>query len=342
MRARPDRTLRATDMQLTRVGLGSWAMGGPDWVRGWGAQSDQDSIDTVRAAVDRGINWIDTAPAYGRGHAESVIGRALGSLPADERPYVFTKCGLLFDPDEPMGEPRRYLSAASIRQECEASLQRLGVERLDLLQFHWPANDGDPIEECWATMQELLQEGKIRAAGVSNFSVQQLEQLRRIGPVASVQPPLSLIRRDAAEELLPWCANNDVGVLVYSPMQSGLLAGRFTRERVEQLPEDDWRTENKEFREPRLSRNLALADTVKELAAARGVEPGVIAIAATLSWPAVTGAIVGARIADQIDGWIDAASVELAPAELDQLTAALERTGAGTGPTLLEGSDPSA
>ena len=333
--ARPDRTLGTTDLTLSRVGLGSWAMGGPDWVRGWGAQGDQDTIDTVLGAAERGINWIDTAPAYGRGHAESVIGRALAELPEADRPYVFTKCGLQFDPDQPMGEPRRYLDAASMRAECEASLDRLGVERLDLLQIHWPPDHGAPIDECWGTMQELIAEGKVRAGGVSNFTIEQLEVIMAVGPVASVQPPLSVLRRDAAEALIPWCGAHEVGVLIYSPMQSGLLSGTFTRERVAALPPDDFRTQNANYLEPALSRNLEVADAVARLGAARGVGAAVVAIAATLAWSAVTGAIVGARRPEQIDGWLAAASTQLTTEELAELSAVLERTGAGTGPTAL-------
>lgn len=331
--ARPDRELGTSGLRLSRVGLGSWAMGGPEWVRGWGDQDDADSIATVHEAAERGINWVDTAPAYGRGHAESVIGRAIADLPEDERPYVFTKCGLLFPPDDAYAEPRRYLDPDSLRAECDESLRLLGVERIDLMQIHWPPDEGASIEECWGAMQELIADGKVRAAGVSNFSVEQIQRLQVIGPVVSVQPPFSLIRRDATEELLPWCAQNQIGALTYSPMQSGLLTGRFSHERLAELAEDDWRRQNKEFQEPRFSRNLELAATVQELADARGVPPAVIAIAATLAWPAVTGAIVGARRPEQIDGWLAAAWTELSSEELATLRRAIERTGAGSGPS---------
>lgn len=313
------RRLGTTDLTITTVGFGAWAIGGGGWAYGWGPQDDEQSIATIRHAVERGVNWVDTAAVYGLGHSEEVVRRALEGMAGAERPYVFTKCGMVWDPSDPMAEPRRTLRPESIRAECEASLRRLGVERIDLYQFHWPDAAGTPVEESWETMGRLMQEGKIRAAGVSNFDVPLLERCEAGRHVDSLQPPFSLIRRNAARAEIPWCAEHGTGVIVYSPMQSGLLTERFTAERVRQLPRDDWRRGSREFQSPNLDRNLNLRDALRPIAARLGASVAELAVAWTLAWPGVTGAIVGARTPEQVDGWIGAASLELGDAELDEI-----------------------
>jgi aryl-alcohol dehydrogenase-like predicted oxidoreductase len=308
----PTRALGRSGLDITTVGFGAWALGGGDWAFGWGSQEDADSVAAIHRAVEHGVNWVDTAAAYGLGHSEEVVGRALRELPEDRRPFVFTKCGLVWDEDDRRAEPRRHLAPGSIRRECEASLRRLGVERIDLYQFHWPDPD-TPAEDSWAAMLELIGEGKVRAGGVSNFDVGLLERCEAIGHVESLQPPFSMINRAAGADVIVWCAEHDTGVIVYSPMQSGLLTGRFTRE-------------------PRLSRNLELQDALRPVAERHGTSPAAVAVAWTLAWPGVTGAIVGARSPQQVDGWIDAAAIELTEDDRAELTAAIERTGAGDGP----------
>jgi len=307
------RQLGTTDLQITLVGLGAWAIGGNGWLNGWGPQDDDDSIATIHRAIERGINWIDTAAVYGLGHSEEVVGRALKGM--TERPYVFTKCSRVWD--DPM-TINSVLKADSIRRECEASLKRLQVETIDLYQIHWPRPDED-IEEGWNTLVALQREGKVRHIGVSNFNVDQLQRAQAIAPVASLQPPYALVRREIEEAVLPFCGEQKIGVIVYSPMVSGLLSGRMTRERVLNLPEDDWRHRNPEFQEPRLTRNLALVELLQELATSRGVTAGAVAVAWVLRHPAVTGAIVGARRPDQIDEIIAAAAVQLSDAEAADL-----------------------
>ncbi len=307
------RQLGTTDLQITLVGLGAWAIGGNGWLNGWGPQDDDDSIATIHRAIERGINWIDTAAVYGLGHSEEVVGRALKGM--TERPYVFTKCSRVWD--DPM-TINSVLKADSIRRECEASLKRLQVETIDLYQIHWPRPDED-IEEGWNTLVALQREGKVRHIGVSNFDVDQLQRAQAIAPVASLQPPYALVRREIEEAVLPFCGEQKIGVIVYSPMVSGLLSGRMTRERVLNLPEDDWRHRNPEFQEPRLTRNLALVELLQELATSRGVTAGAVAVAWVLRHPAVTGAIVGARRPDQIDEIIAAAAVQLSDAEAADL-----------------------
>jgi aryl-alcohol dehydrogenase-like predicted oxidoreductase len=329
----PTRRLGRTDMEITPVGLGAWAIGGGGWAYGWGPQDDRASIDAIHHAVRRGINWVDTAAVYGYGHSEEIVGQALRELPASERPLVFTKGGMRWYADDVMREPQRNLKPASIRSEVEASLRRLGLERIDLYQFHWPDDTGTPVEESWAEMLRLLEEGKVRAIGVSNFGVELLERSEAVGHVDSLQPPFSLINRSAGGTVIPWSEANGTGVIVYSPMQSGLLSGRFSAERVATMPEDDWRRRNAEFTEPRLARNLALADWLRLIAQSNEVSVGAVAIAWTLAWPGVTGAIVGARSPEQVDGWVAAARLRLTEAELDSIAAALEETGAGQGPT---------
>src|SRR5688572_458749 len=232
------RRLGSTDMEITTVGFGAWAIGGGGWAFGWGPQDDAQSIATIRHAAERGINWIDTAAVYGLGHSEEIVGHALADMPAAERPYIFTKCGMVWDERDRMLPPRQVLRPESIRRECEASLRRLGVERIDLYQFHWPDEAGTPVEDSWAGMARLVDEGKVRAAGVSNFDVGLLERCESIRHVDSLQPPFSLIRRKAAEHEIPWCAAHGTGVIVYSPMQSGLLTERFSEERVKALPQE--------------------------------------------------------------------------------------------------------
>jgi aryl-alcohol dehydrogenase-like predicted oxidoreductase len=326
------RPLGQTGMDITTVGFGAWAIGGADWAYGWGPQENADSVAAIRHAVERGVNWIDTAAVYGLGHSEELVGRALRELPEASRPYVFTKCGLVWEEGDPRAEPRRFLGPESIRRECEASLRRLGVERIDLYQFHWPDTEGTPVEDSWATMLELVEEGKVRAGGVSNFTVELMERCEAIGHVGSLQPPFSMINRSAGGDVIPWCAEHGTGVIAYSPMQSGLLTGRFTRERAESLGHDDWRSQSDEFTEPRLSRNLDLQEALRPVAEPHGVAPAAVAVAWTLRWPGVTGAIVGARSPAQVDGWLPAAKLTLSADDLAELAAAIERTGAGRGP----------
>jgi aryl-alcohol dehydrogenase-like predicted oxidoreductase len=321
-----------TDMAITRVGFGAWAVGGGGWSYGWGPQDDAASVAAIRHAVGRGINWIDTAAIYGLGHSEEVVGQALRAMPADERPFVFTKCGLIADPARPFDDPIRTLAPDSIRHEAEASLRRLGVERIDLYQCHWPDAVGTPVEETWGAMVRLQEEGKVRAIGVSNFDVTLLTRAQVIAPVASLQPPFSLIQRDAGADVIPWSAAHDTGVIVYSPMQSGLLTDNFSAERVARLAADDWRRRSPNFQPPALGRNLALRDALRPVAARHGVTISAVAVAWTLAWPGVTGAIVGARNAAQVDGWILAAALLLTPQDLDEIGRAIANTGAGSGP----------
>jgi aryl-alcohol dehydrogenase-like predicted oxidoreductase len=328
------RRLGGTDMEITTVGFGAWAIGGGDWAFGWGPQDDEQSVATIRYAAERGINWIDTAAVYGLGHSEAMVRRALEDIPAAERPYVFTKCGMVWNESDRKASPRQVLRPDSIRRECEASLRRLGVERIDLYQFHWPDETGTAVEDSWAEMTRLVDQGKVRAAGVSNFDVPLLERCEVLRHVDSLQPPFSLIRRKAAEREIPWCAAHGAGVVVYSPMQSGLLTDRFSEERVKTLSEDDWRRRSSEFNQPRLGRNLALRDALGPIARRHDTTVAQIAIGWTLTWSGVTGAIVGARTPEQVDGWIDAGSVELTREDLEEIATMLERTGAGSGPAL--------
>jgi aryl-alcohol dehydrogenase-like predicted oxidoreductase len=330
----PTRPLGRTDMHITRVGFGAWAVGGPDWAVGWGRQDDRDSIAAIRHSVKLGINWIDTAAVYGLGHSEEIVREALKGIPPAERPYVFTKCGLVWDDADRAAAPRNITNPESIRRELEASLRRLGVERIDLYQVHWPARDGTPIEDYWQTMLDLKKEGKVRAVGLSNHNVAQLEAAERLGHVDTLQPPFSAIRRDFASAELPWCVAHDTGVIVYSPMQSGLLTGAFTLERSKALPPDDWRSRNREFSGDFLRRNLELAEAMKVIARERGTTPAAVAVAWTLAWPGVTGAIVGARSAEQVEGWLPAATLELSPSEMQRIAAAIDASGAGTGPSI--------
>ena len=303
------RTLGNSDLQLTPIGYGAWAIGGGNWEYGWGPQDDDDSLCTIEHALDSGINWIDTAAIYGLGHSEEIVGKALRGRA--QMPYVFTKCSMRWTPDRKI---YRSLKAGSLQEEIEDSLRRLRLERIDLYQIHWP-NPEDEIEEAWETLAKFQQEGKIRYMGVSNFSVEQMKRVQKIAPITSLQPPYSLLRRDIEAEILPFCREHNIGVINYSPMVSGLLTGKMTVERVNNMPEDDFRKRSPNFNEPKLSRNLALAEVLRAIGSAHGVEPGVVAIAWTLRNPAITAAIVGARRPDQVDGVLPAASFRLSEDE---------------------------
>ena len=303
---------------LSRVGLGAWAFGGV----GWGPQDDADSLATIRHAVDRGVNWIDTAAVYGNGHAEQIVGEALAALPAGERPLVFTKAGIRIDPGS--GSTYRDLSADSLRTECEESLRRLGVERIDLYQLHWPVDDAEVVEAAWGTLGELRREGKIGWAGVSNFDTPLLERCARIRPLDSAQLPLSLLERQATENTLPWLSAHRVPGFVYSPLESGLLSGSFSLARLAALPEDDWRRRRPRFQSPHVERALDLVELLRPIAEEIGASLTELAIAWTLHSAGVAGAIVGARTPAQVDGWIGAARLDLGPATLEAIASALE------------------
>jgi aryl-alcohol dehydrogenase-like predicted oxidoreductase len=322
--------LGTTDMDITRVGFGAWAVGGP-WAFGWGPQDDEQSIAAIRRAVALGVNWIDTAPAYGRGHSEEVVAAALRDVAPAERPHVFTKCGLVFTSDSPDAAPERIGRPDSIRRECDDSLRRLGVERIDLLQVHWPAEDGTPVEEYWGTLQELKQAGKIRAAGLSNHNAKRLAAAEAVGHVDTLQPRFSAVNRDFAGAERAWCQEHGTGVIVYSPMESGLLTGKYTHERVADLPDDDWRKHSPEFTEE-LEPNLAVARALAEVGHRYGVSTAAAAVAWTLAWPGVTGAIVGGRGPDQVDDWVSAADLRLATEDMSTVAVAIDAARAGSGP----------
>lgn len=328
----PKRPLGGTGMDITSVGYGAWAIGGGGWSFGWGDQQDDESVEAIRYVLSQGVNWIDTAPAYGMGHSEEVVGRAIKDIPEDERPYVFTKCGLLVPEGRPFDDPERIADAASLRAEVEDSLRRLGVDTLDLLQVHWPSGDGTPIEDYWSTLIALKEEGKVRAIGLSNHDVEELRRAETLGHVDTLQPPFSLIAREAASELLPWCREHGTGVIVYSPMQSGLLTGAFSPERMASLDPEDWRTKDPEFT-TNLDKNLAFVERLKAVAQRSGVTPSAVAVAWVLAWDGVTGAIVGARRPSQASAWLPGATLQLSEEDLDELSGALKDTGAGSGPT---------
>jgi aryl-alcohol dehydrogenase-like predicted oxidoreductase len=328
--ALPTRPLGKSGMQITTVGYGAWAIGGLGWEHAWGPQDDQESVATIRYAIEQGVNWIDTAPVYGHGHSEEVIAAALAGLPAADRPYVFTKCGLLWDRHDHQLPPGR--DARRISWEVEHSLRRLRVERLDLLQVHWPPELGPALEVYWQELVDLREAGKVAAIGLSNHDAGQLAEAERIGQVDNLQPPLSLVRRDAATAVIPWCLEHHVGVINYSPLESGLLSGAFSAERVAALPETDWRRAAPEFTDG-LPASLRLVDALRPVAARHRVGLPAVAIAWTLAWPGVTGAIVGARRPSQVDDWLPAATLLLTAADLDEIAAGISASGAGTGPT---------
>jgi aryl-alcohol dehydrogenase-like predicted oxidoreductase len=308
------RIIGNSDLNITPIGFGAWAIGG-NWKFGWGTQDDADSIAAIHRALELGVNWIDTAPAYGLGHSEEVVARALAEWP-HERPQVFTKCGMIWNEK---GEIDYLLRADSVRRELENSLRRLRVDVIDLYQIHWPADDLPETEEGWQTMAALKKEGKVRWIGTSNFSVPELQAVQRIAPVTSLQPPYSLVRRDTEDELLPFCRRENIGVIVYSPMASGLLTGAMTRERLRALPPEDWRSKNPEFQDPKLNHNLALVERLRAVGARHGRTPGEVAIAWTLKDPAVTGAIVGARKPSQVNGIIGAVDLQLSVEEIAEI-----------------------
>ena len=310
-----------TDLEITRIGLGAWAMGGGEWIFGWGPQKDDESIAAIRHAVELGINWIDTAAVYGLGHSEEVVARALADIPRRERPLVFTKCSMVWDEK---GNVSHSLKRDSIRREMEASLRRLRVETIDLYQAHWPGfpagSESPDLEEGWRTLAELKQEGKARFIGASNFNVGQLEKAGRIAAVDSLQPPYSMLARGIETEILGYCAAHDIGVIVYSPMHAGLLSGTMTHERVASLPKNDWRVKfNAEFQEPRLTRNLEVVEKLRTVGAKHGRSTGEVAIAWTLRLSAVTAAIVGARRPSQVDGFIGAAEFRLSGSDIAEI-----------------------
>jgi len=297
-----------SNLKITRVGFGAWAVGGSGWEFAWGPQDDKDSIAAIHRALELGVNWIDTAAVYGLGHSEAVVARALKDW-RGSRPYVFTKCGLRWNEQ---GKIRKEFSAESIRHECEDSLRRLQAKTIDLYQLHWPPEDNGPgLEEAWQTMAALKKEGKVRWIGVSNFNSAQSQRAEIIAPVTSLQPPYSLIRRKIEEETLPYCQKRGIGVISYAPMASGLLTGAMTRERAAALPPDDFRSRNPEFREPRLSKNLELVERLRQVGARHGRGPGEVALAWVLRHPAITGAIVGARNAKQVEGVMRAGDLKL-------------------------------
>jgi aryl-alcohol dehydrogenase-like predicted oxidoreductase len=308
--------LGASNMWLTPVGFGAWAVGGGDWAFSWGPQDDDASISAIHRAIDLGMNWIDTAAVYGLGHSEEIVGKAVASSPV--KPFIFTKCGMVWNQQR---EIKRTL--LEIRRECEESLRRLQVDAIDLYQIHWPIEDQD-IEAGWTTMAELQREGKVKFIGVSNFSVAQMQRCLAIAPIASLQPPYSLLNRSAETEILPYCLDHHIGVINYSPMSSGLLTGAMTKERVANFPPDDFRRKAKQFQEPLLSRNLALADLLGTIGARYGVSSGVVAIAWTLANPAITAAIVGGRSPQQVEGVWPAANCRLSNDDIQEIQTFLD------------------
>jgi aryl-alcohol dehydrogenase-like predicted oxidoreductase len=343
----PKAALGGTGLDISRVGFGAWAIGGGGWRYAWGDQDDAESAAALRHAVAAGVNWIDTAAVYGLGHSEEVIGRVLGDLPEADRPHVFTKCGLVWSEQDRSAPPHRIMRPASVRREVEASLRRLRVERIDLYQVHWPDTgaslewdeqsggappgaDATPLEDYWQVMADLRREGKVAAIGLSNHSLEQVRRAERVAHVDAIQPPFSLLDRSAAE-LIAWAADQRIGVIVYSPLQSGLLTGAFSAQRVADLPANDWRRGSPDFTTG-LTANLALVDRLRPLARHRGASLSALAVAWALSWPGVTGAIVGARRPGQVDEWVGGAALALDAADLDAIAAALASTGAGVGP----------
>jgi aryl-alcohol dehydrogenase-like predicted oxidoreductase len=304
-----------SDLFITPVGYGSWAIGGSGWQFAWGNQNDADSVAAIHRALELGVNWIDTAAVYGLGHSEEVVAQALATW-TGPRPYVFTKCGLRWDAK---GQTHRTITADSIRRECEDSLRRLKVDEIDLYQIHWPVEGMTEIEDGWSEMAELQREGKVRWIGVSNFDVEQMKRAQAISPITSLQPPYSLVHPEVHDEILPFCEDEGIGVIVYSPMASGLLTGAMTRKRIAAMANDDWRKLHPDFNEPDLSANMALVEPLRVVGYQHGCAPGAVAVAWTLHNPAVTGAIVGARRPGQVDEVVAAAAVRLTPSDLMQI-----------------------
>jgi aryl-alcohol dehydrogenase-like predicted oxidoreductase len=304
-----------SDLAITPIGFGAWAIGGNGWEFGWGAQDDADSVAAIHRALELGVNWIDTAAIYGFGHSEKVVAKALKSWKG-QRPYVFTKCGMVARED---GSVDYCIKPDYIIAECEASLKRLETDVIDLYQIHWPSDDIGEIEAAWQAMNKLRQDGKVRWVGVSNFSVQELQEAQKVAPVTSLQPPYSLINREVEHQILPYCLQQSIGTIVYSPMGSGLLTGAMTRERIEKLPDDDWRAKKPPFQEPQLTRNLAIAATLKQIGERRNLSAGQIAIAWTLHNVAVSGAIVGARNPGQVDGVMSVMDLSLSKDEVFEI-----------------------
>ena len=307
------RALGNSDMQLTSIGFGAWAIGGGDWAYAWGPQDDNDSIAAIRRALDLGINWIDTAAVYGLGHSEEVVAKALKG--SGHKPYVFTKCSLRWGADRAIYSS---LKAASVVEELEASLRRLNVETIDLYQVHWPNPEGE-IEEGWEALARLKEQGKIRCIGVSNFNVDQMERVRKIAPITSLQPPYSMLRPAIEEKILPYAQAHGIGVINYSPMLSGMLTGKMTPQRIAAMPADDWRRNNIEYKEPRLSRNMLLVELLREIGSGHGVTPGVVAVAWTLHHPAITAAIVGGRSSRQVEETVAALEFRLSEEEFAKI-----------------------
>jgi aryl-alcohol dehydrogenase-like predicted oxidoreductase len=330
----PRRPLGGSGLEITTVGFGSWATGGGGWAFGWGPQDDDASLDAIQHAVDLGVNWIDTAAIYGLGHAEEVVGRAVRALPAGDRPLVFTKCGLAWDEADRLKPARRVVTAQTVRDGIEGSLRRLGTEYVDLFQIHWPDEEGNPIEEAWSEMIKLRDEGKALAVGVSNFDLDLLERCEEVGHVDSLQPPFSLVDRRAGRELIPWAHRHAIGVIAYSPMASGILTEAFGPERVAAMDAGDWRRAARAFNEPELSRNLSLRDALRPIAHRHDTSVSAVAIAWVLAWHGVTAAIVGARSPHQVDGWVGSPNVALTDADLAEIAAAVDRSGAGRGPSI--------
>jgi len=317
------RTLGNSDLHLTPIGFGAWAVGGGNWEFAWGPQDDDDSIGAIHRALELGVNWIDTAAIYGLGHSEEVVGRALKAW-SGQRPYVFTKCSMRWHQDRSI---YRSLRVQSLREELEGSLRRLGAEVIDLYQIHWP-NPEQEIEEGWETLAKFKEEGKVRWIGVSNFNVEQMERIQKIGAITSLQPPYSMLRRAIESEILPYAQAHRMGVINYSPMLSGMLTGAMTAERIATLPADDWRRRSPEFNEPRLSRNLRLVELLREIGSGYGIAPGVVAVAWTLHNPAITAAIVGGRSAGQVEGVAPALQFRLSDEEYGRINEFLAENAA--------------